>query len=84
MVPNQSDGKYNWKIVNTRETHAFGGISLALRGSGAFGGGVRKKNWGARGALFGAAAMKKKFGAPAVPQMVYIKNLTRAMRIPNM
>ena len=41
---------FNFK--NTRETPAFGGISLALRGSGAFGGGKRKKkkHWGVRGA----------------------------------
>ena len=40
-----------------RETTAFGGISLALRGSGAFGGGKKK--------------MKKNiFGALLAPQMV--------------
>ena len=53
-------------LINTREIPAFGGISLALRGSrtpplGAFGGGKREKeknklgqkikiNWGAFGA----------------------------------
>ena len=40
-------------FIITRKTTAFGGISLALRGSGAFGGG--KKN--------------KKIGAPVTPQV---------------
>ena len=31
------------EFINTRETPAFGGISLALQGSGAFGGDERRK-----------------------------------------
>ena len=42
--------------IYTRETLAFGGISLALWGSGAFGGVKRKINWGVRGAPLGAVA----------------------------
>ena len=33
----------SWSVIITRETPAFGGISLALQRSGAFGGGKRKK-----------------------------------------
>ena len=41
-------------LLSTRETPAFGGISLALRGSSAFGATfgrrrTKKKNWGACG-----------------------------------
>ena len=47
-------------MVYTRETAAFSGISLGLRGSAAFGGGKRqyKKNWAAPGAPLGAAKKK--------------------------
>ena len=73
------------KILRTREIPAFGGISLALRGSGAYGAAFgaplkkEQKNWGAEGAPLGAAIKKiinlgrlrHLFqGAPAVPKMV--------------
>ena len=42
-----STSKWLSSSENTHETPAFGGISLTLQGSGAFGG--EKKNWGACG-----------------------------------
>ena len=59
--------------MSTRETPAFGGISLALRGSGAFDGGKRKK----LGRLW-----RSKFPVPAAPHSFRI--FRRVMRIPNM
>ena len=47
-------------MVYIRETAAFGGISLALRGSTVFGGGKRKNKqiFGATGAPLGSAKKK--------------------------
>ena len=64
-------------MVYIRETAVFGGISLALRGSAAFGGGKMKYT---------------KFGAPRVPhwgrrrknKFFLKKNFRRAMQILNM
>ena len=60
----------------TREKSAFDGISLALRGSGAFGGGKTKEIGAAGGAPHEAAesaafgGVKKKISFPTAPQMV--------------
>ena len=65
---------FTQQLYETRETPAFGGNSLALRGSGAFGGGERekkKKKFGAPAyAAFGGGKKKYKIRAPPVPQMV--------------
>ena len=80
-----------------RETPAFDEISLAFRGIGAYGAAFvapsapvkeETKSWGARGAPLGVAAYaafggdKKNWSAFGAPNG--LRNLTRAMRIPNM
>ena len=48
----------------THETPAFGGISLAFRGSGAFGGDKRKKNFGTPAAPYGFNNFRRVMGIP--------------------
>ena len=58
-------------LNSTREIAAFGGVTLAFRGSAASGGGnmIMKKKIGA--AKFTASGSgKKKIGAPIAPHMV--------------
>ena len=78
-----------WRVERTREIPAFGGISLALRGNGAFGGDkTKEKFWGATAAPLPGAAAFAAFGGD---NKLKNKNLGRmrrpkfrgATRIPN-
>ena len=56
----------------TRETPAFGGISLILRGSSAFGGGKREKNVGAPAAPHSFTTFR---GIMKIPNMCLVLKL---------
>ena len=64
-------------MVYIRETVVFGGISLALRGSAAFGGGKMKYT------KFGALRVRH-WGRRRKKKSFLKKNFRRAMQIPNM